>query len=143
MLSLKNRRESIGQTKMLIVACGLTQFISDCLCSLFKAMLIPYNLSACGHNRERRGRIDGCLMRVLVSSIKATYKNNTMPMSILYCSQERMNRVYLAMVESVLATPYFYFSYTYDITHSQQRLHNTSPEYLKVRLQFALTLFVL
>lgn len=54
---------------------------------------------------------------------------------ILFCPQERMNRVYLAMVESVLATPYFYFSYTYDITHSQQRLHNTSPEYLKV--QFA------
>lgn len=48
--------------------------------------------------------------------------------------QERMNKVYISMVESVLATPSFYFSYSYDITHSLQRLHNTSPEYLKVSL---------
>uniref|UniRef100_A0A1B6FDT6 Phosphatidylinositol-3-phosphatase SAC1 n=1 Tax=Cuerna arida TaxID=1464854 RepID=A0A1B6FDT6_9HEMI len=49
-------------------------------------------------------------------------------------TQERMNRVYVTMVESVLATPHFYFSYTYDITHSQQRLHNTSPEFLQMAL---------
>lgn len=45
-----------------------------------------------------------------------------------------MNRVYVSMVDSILATPYFYFSYSYDITHSLQRLHNTSPDFLKVIL---------
>ncbi|XP_054275237.1 phosphatidylinositol-3-phosphatase SAC1 [Macrosteles quadrilineatus] len=49
-------------------------------------------------------------------------------------TQEQMNKVYISMVESVLATPYFFFSYTYDLTHSQQRLHNTSPEFLKMPL---------
>ena len=29
---------------------------------------------------------------------------------------------YTAMMQQVLSTPYFYFSYTYDISHSRQRL---------------------
>lgn len=46
--------------------------------------------------------------------------------------QERMNRVYVSMVEAVLATPYFYFSYTYDLTHSLQKLQITSPDFVNV-----------
>ena len=38
------------------------------------------------------------------------------------------------MVESVLKTGYFYFSTTYDITHTLQRLHNTSPEFVSIPL---------
>lgn len=36
------------------------------------------------------------------------------------------------MVECILNTPYLYFSYSYDITHTLQRLHNTTPEFLQM-----------
>uniref|UniRef100_A0A1B6DBF0 Phosphatidylinositol-3-phosphatase SAC1 n=1 Tax=Clastoptera arizonana TaxID=38151 RepID=A0A1B6DBF0_9HEMI len=49
-------------------------------------------------------------------------------------TQERMNKLYLSMLETVLAIPNFYFSYTFDITHTLQRLHNNSPEFLKLPL---------
>lgn len=41
------------------------------------------------------------------------------------------NNTYLAMMRQILDTPYLYFSYTYDITHSLQRLHSMSPEFLQ------------
>lgn len=37
-------------------------------------------------------------------------------------SQLEANRKYVAMVQQVLSTPYFYFSYTADLTHTRQRL---------------------
>lgn len=51
--------------------------------------------------------------------------------SMLHLNNEKLadNNVYLNMVENVLATPGFYFSYSYDITHSIQRLHDISPEF--------------
>ncbi|CAG9764063.1 unnamed protein product [Ceutorhynchus assimilis] len=51
--------------------------------------------------------------------------------SLLHLTNEKQadNNVYLSMVENVLATPSFYFSYSYDITHSIQRLHDISPEF--------------
>lgn len=56
------------------------------------------------------------------------------------------NQMFVAMIELVLNTPYLYFSYTYDLTHSLQRLHNTMPEFLQVstfsaRLSFSHDLF--
>ncbi|XP_034951081.1 phosphatidylinositide phosphatase SAC1 [Chelonus insularis] len=44
------------------------------------------------------------------------------------------NTTYLEMIKSVLSTPYFYFSYTYDLSHTMQRLHNTPPEFLQMPL---------
>ncbi|KAL1115043.1 hypothetical protein AAG570_007074, partial [Ranatra chinensis] len=44
-------------------------------------------------------------------------------------SQVRMDREYKAMIELILATPSFYFSYTYDLTYSLQRLHNISLDF--------------
>ena len=44
------------------------------------------------------------------------------------------------MIESALNTPYLYFSYSYDITHTLQRLHNTTPEFLQVINKFNLIL---
>lgn len=44
-------------------------------------------------------------------------------------SQLADNAVYVNMIESVLATPYFYFSYSYDLTHSMQRLHSAGPAF--------------
>jgi len=49
-------------------------------------------------------------------------------------SQKQQNEVYLAMVRSILDTPYLYFSYSYDITHTLQRLHSMSPEFLNMSL---------
>jgi len=48
--------------------------------------------------------------------------------------QVQNNAIYLEMVKSVLNTPYFYFSYTYDLSHTMQRLHNTTPEFLQVNI---------
>lgn len=36
-------------------------------------------------------------------------------------SERRWNQIYLSMLESVLKTPHFYFSYEYDLTNSMQR----------------------
>jgi hypothetical protein len=46
--------------------------------------------------------------------------------------QIRNNTIYLEMIKSVLNTQHFYFSYTYDLSHTMQRLHNTTPEFLQV-----------
>lgn len=54
--------------------------------------------------------------------------------SSLHLSEKQVqnNTTYIEMIKSVLSTPYFYFSYTYDLSHTMQRLHNTPPEFLQV-----------
>ncbi|EDO36706.1 predicted protein [Nematostella vectensis] len=49
-------------------------------------------------------------------------------------SQQYHNKLYLSMVQSVLQTESFYFSCTYDLTHTLQRLSRTSPEFLQMPL---------
>lgn len=44
-----------------------------------------------------------------------------------------MDMEYLNMVKQTFNTPYYYFSYTYDLTHTMQRLYNTSSSFLNVR----------
>uniref|UniRef100_A0A336KBA1 Phosphatidylinositol-3-phosphatase SAC1 n=1 Tax=Culicoides sonorensis TaxID=179676 RepID=A0A336KBA1_CULSO len=46
--------------------------------------------------------------------------------------QRSHNETYLEMVRNVLDTPYFYFSYTYDLSHTQQRLHGASKEFMQM-----------
>ena len=44
---------------------------------------------------------------------------------------------YTAMLQQVLSTPYFYFSYTHDLTHTRQRLDTLgSREFYQVKLHF-------
>lgn len=38
--------------------------------------------------------------------------------------QVKYNDIYLAMTKSILSSPYFYFSYSYDLTHTFQRIFN-------------------
>lgn len=45
-------------------------------------------------------------------------------------NQREQNDNYLSMIKTILDTPYLYFSYSYDITHTLQRLHSMSPEQL-------------
>lgn len=49
-------------------------------------------------------------------------------------NQKIENETYLSMIRSMLDTPYLYFSYSYDITHSLQRLHSMSPDLLGMSL---------
>merc|ERR1719369_1643417 len=42
-------------------------------------------------------------------------------------TQKSHNKQYQSMLCSALDTPRYYFSYTYDLTHTLQRLYNTSP----------------
>ena len=49
-------------------------------------------------------------------------------------NQKQENETYLSMIRSILDTPYLYFSYSYDITHTLQRLHSMSPEFLGMSL---------
>lgn len=46
--------------------------------------------------------------------------------------QIQINTTYLEMIKFALAMPHYYFSYTYDLSHTMQRLHNTLPEFLEV-----------
>lgn len=49
-------------------------------------------------------------------------------------SQIQDNRIYVSMLQQSLQTEYFYFSYSYDLSHTLQRLHNTSPDFLHMSL---------
>ncbi|XP_013926529.1 PREDICTED: phosphatidylinositide phosphatase SAC1 [Thamnophis sirtalis] len=44
------------------------------------------------------------------------------------------NKVFLAMISHILSVDGFYFSTTYDLTHTLQRLANTSPEFQEMSL---------
>lgn len=48
--------------------------------------------------------------------------------------QKVYNDKYLAMLQNLLSTPYFYFSYTYDLTHTVQRLYYTAEDFLQMAL---------
>ena len=49
-------------------------------------------------------------------------------------TQKAHNKQYLSMITNALDTPQYYFSYTYDLTHTLQRLYNTSPEFASFHL---------
>uniref|UniRef100_T1HA14 Phosphatidylinositol-3-phosphatase SAC1 n=3 Tax=Rhodnius prolixus TaxID=13249 RepID=T1HA14_RHOPR len=46
-------------------------------------------------------------------------------------NQIAIDKEYLSLLELILNSPGYYFSYTYDLSHSMQRLHNTPPDFLK------------
>ena len=48
--------------------------------------------------------------------------------------QQKQNEKYLDMLRKTLSTQYFYFSYWYDLTHTQQRLQSMPGDFLKVCL---------
>lgn len=52
-----------------------------------------------------------------------------------------MDMEYLNMVKQTFNTPYYYFSYTYDLTHTMQRIYNASGSFLNVRIFNNLKLF--
>jgi hypothetical protein len=48
--------------------------------------------------------------------------------------KKKFNSTYKNLVETIFKFETFYFSYSYDITHSLQRLQNTTPDFLMTPL---------
>lgn len=80
---------------------------------------------------SRVGNIDGHVIWRLERAELLQYCRS---MHHLTAAQVQYNDEYLSMMQSVLEQPYFYFSYTYDLTHTFQRLYNTTPEFLQIPL---------
>lgn len=49
-------------------------------------------------------------------------------------NENKSNELCKKMIQSVLQAEYFYFSYTYDLTHSFQQLNITNPDYVNMPL---------
>lgn len=75
------------------------------------------------------GTIAGHQIFKLVSTEIIPYTKSSLHLSE---KQVQNNSIYVEMIKSILNTPYFYFSYTYDLSHTMQKLHNTNPEFLQV-----------
>lgn len=82
-------------------------------------------------HRELVGFIAGHAVWRLAGTELIPYFKSTLHLSP---EQIRDNTDYVNMIELVLNTPYFYFSYSYDITQTLQRLHGTSPDFLSQTL---------
>ncbi|KAF7686351.1 phosphatidylinositol-3-phosphatase SAC1-A [Silurus meridionalis] len=56
--------------------------------------------------------------------------------TILHLTENQMqdNKTFLSMINNVLNTDGFYFCTNYDLTHTQQRLANTSPDFQEMSL---------
>lgn len=52
----------------------------------------------------------------------------------LFLLQRPQNDTYRLMLDEILNTPFFYFSYDYDISHSLQRFHSLPTEYHQLGL---------
>lgn len=81
--------------------------------------------------REYVGSIAGHIVWCLTGTELIPYFRSTLHLN---AEQQADNTTYLNMIEQVLATPYLYFSYSYDLTHTMQRLHGTGPDFLSQSL---------
>ncbi|XP_013388681.1 phosphatidylinositide phosphatase SAC1 [Lingula anatina] len=56
--------------------------------------------------------------------------------TLLHLTETQMNdnKIYLSMLDQMLKADFFYFSTTYDLSHSLQRLSNTSPDFKQLAL---------
>lgn len=64
------------------------------------------------------------------------------PVNNSFSLQLQDNKAFLAMISHVLSVDGFYFSTTYDLTHTLQRLANTSPEFQEMSLLERVRMFV-
>lgn len=78
-------------------------------------------------HRELAGYIAGHAVWRLAGTQLIPYFRSTLHLSP---EQLKDNVDYVNMIELVLSIPYYYFSYTYDITHTLQRLHTITPDFM-------------
>lgn len=76
-------------------------------------------------HREYVGVITGHVIWRLAGFELIPYLQSTIHLSD---EQKVQNEIYLSMVDRALNTPFFYFSYTYDLSHSLQRLQSLPAE---------------
>ncbi|XP_052818647.1 phosphatidylinositol-3-phosphatase SAC1-like [Mya arenaria] len=109
-----------------------TNAVTSTVCGIMGIIRLiagPYLILITG--KEKVGEIRGNTVWQVKTTKVHSYKRT---MFHLTEKQNRDNLVYLSMVEAVLKTGYFYYSTTYDITHSLQRLYNTSPDFMSMPL---------
>ncbi|WAR13607.1 SAC1-like protein [Mya arenaria] len=107
-----------------------TNAVTSTVCGIMGIIRLiagPYLILITG--KEKVGEIRGNTVWQVKTTKVHSYKRT---MFHLTEKQNRDNLVYLSMVEAVLKTGYFYYSTTYDITHSLQRLYNTSPDFMLI-----------
>ncbi|KAK6633158.1 hypothetical protein RUM43_012902 [Polyplax serrata] len=93
--------------------------------------LIAGNYLIVATGREKIGTINGQSIWIVTSSEVIPYTKTNLHLNE---KQITYNGIFLSMIQSVLKTPYLYFSYSYDLTHTLQRLQHTSPEFVKMSL---------
>ncbi|XP_071957671.1 phosphatidylinositol-3-phosphatase SAC1-like [Antedon mediterranea] len=81
--------------------------------------------------KRKVGEIKGETIWKITSTEIIPYRKTLLHLSEI---QQRHNRVYEGMIQQVLDMNCYYFSTTYDLTHTLQRLYNTSPEFSQMAL---------
>ena len=72
------------------------------------------------------GTLNGHRLYSLTGTAVIPFSKSTLALSE---AQVTANRALLGLLQSFLATPGFYFSYSLDLSHSLHRLHNTTPDF--------------
>lgn len=81
--------------------------------------------------KTKVGEINGQLIWKVAGTETIPYKRTDLHLTE---EQKEDNKVYESMVQYALENNTYYFSTTFDLTHSLQRLYNTSPEFLQMPL---------
>lgn len=89
------------------------------------------SLCASGFNRAA---VTGFYFSLFCHADRFLFKYEVDWLFSLLCLQLQDNKTFLAMINHVLSVDGFYFSTTYDLTHTLQRLSNTSPEFQEMSL---------
>ncbi|XP_077982127.1 phosphatidylinositol-3-phosphatase SAC1-like [Glandiceps talaboti] len=81
--------------------------------------------------RSKIGEINGQTIWKVGATELLAYRRTT-----VHLTEEQIqdNKIYVAMVETILNMEGYHFSTTYDLTHTVARLNNTSPEFLSMSL---------
>ncbi|XP_064641068.1 phosphatidylinositol-3-phosphatase SAC1-like [Lineus longissimus] len=81
--------------------------------------------------RSKVGEVAGDTIWKILDTELISYKKTTLHLNE---QQIQDNKTYLSMIDLQLKTDGHYYSTSYDITHTLQRLHNTSPEFVQMPL---------
>jgi hypothetical protein len=76
----------------------------------------------------------GDILQNTIWRVEATEHIQITPNKTLNQSQEQDQRTFKKMLDELLGTPSFFFSYTYDLTHTQQRLAHTTENFREMAL---------
>jgi len=82
-------------------------------------------------NRAKVGEINGKAIWKVAKTEILPYKRTTLHLTE---TQVQVNKRYISMIGHILSLDSFYYSHSYDVTHSVQRLQNTSPEFTHMPL---------